>query len=97
MKLWVTGWGGMLGSHVYRAAAARGHTVRGSLHKDCPIEDVARVWELAQLWTPDAIINCVGVLPGATPLDMVTANTLGPAPFSTGLSSGSFSSWRSPG
>ena len=78
MKLWVTGWGGMLGSHVYRAAAVRGHTVRGSLHKDCPIEDVARVWEIAQLWTPDAIINCGGAPPGSSPLEMVTANALGP-------------------
>ena len=78
MNLWVTGWGGMLGSHVYRAAAARGHTVRGSLHKDCPIEDVARVWELAQLWAPDAIINCSGAPPGSSPLEMVTANALGP-------------------
>lgn len=78
MKLWVTGWGGVLGSHVYRAAVARGHTVRGSLHKDCPIEDVGQVWEMAQAYRPDAIINCAGALPGSEPLEMVVANALGP-------------------
>ena len=78
MRIWVTGWCGMLGSHVVRAAALRGHAVRGSAHKDCPIDDVTRVWETAQSYRPDAIINCVGKLPGGDPLEMVVANALGP-------------------
>ena len=78
MNLWVTGWGGMLGSHVYRAAIARGHTARGSLHKDCAIEDVWQVWEMAQAYQPDAIINCAGAPPGSSSPEMVVANALGP-------------------
>lgn len=78
MKLWVTGWGGMLGDCVLRAAAQKGHGVRGTQHKDCPIDNAARVWEVSEAWKPDAIINCAGKPPGTEPLEMIAANTMGP-------------------
>ena len=78
MKLWVTGSSGMLGKRAVEAARRRGHDVIATTHWDCPIESLGVVMRLVHEARPDAIINCAGSLPGAHPIDMIQANTLGP-------------------
>lgn len=78
MRLFILGGGGMLGRRVVKAAEGRGHQLLYPLQRDCSIEDAANVHYLVNEWKPDAIINCAGKLPDSDPLEMVTANALGP-------------------
>ena len=78
MKLWVTGWGGMLGQRVFGAATRRHHEATITSHQVCAIEDPGQVMRAIEAIRPDAIINCSGAPPGSSPLEMVTANALGP-------------------
>lgn len=77
MKVWVTGANGVLGRRVAEAAQARGHDVLATTHWDCPIDSVDCVARMVQA-EPDVVINCAGKLPGAPPIEMVMANSLGP-------------------
>lgn len=78
MRIWVAGAGGVLGRHVCKEVANRGHTLVSSTHWECPIDDLSAVAKTIQTLHPDVAINCAGKLPGANALDMIMANALGP-------------------
>lgn len=79
MRIWVTGANGMLGRHVAAVVVDSAHELAaGTNHEMCAIDDPGQVYRMAESVKPDLIINCAGRLPGSDPLEMVTANALGP-------------------
>lgn len=78
MKIWVSGARGLLGRAVARAVQEAHYEIVLTAHGACAIEDAAQVWDVVGRNKPDAIINCAGKLPGSDPVDMISANTLGP-------------------
>ncbi len=68
----------MLGHAVKRAALDAGHDILATGHSACAIEDAGQVFSIVERQQPDVIINCAGLLPGSSPLEMISVNTLGP-------------------
>jgi dTDP-4-dehydrorhamnose reductase len=58
LRLLITGAGGMLGSDVLRAAAARGHDVVALTHADLDIADDGAVRAAVESAGAEAIVNC---------------------------------------
>lgn len=60
-------------------AQEHGHDLIVPTHHACEIEDIEDVcMNFASGFKPDAIINCTGKLPGASPQSMLQVNAIGP-------------------